>query len=222
MFPLRDHNSSHKLPIVTWSLIAINIILFIIEVTSPDINAFISKWALVPAFVDFTNPSSLLPFFTSMFLHAGLWHIVSNMWFLMIFGDNIEATLGRIRYLGFYIAGGLIAAFVEYLSISNSAIPILGASGAIAAVLGYYLIAFPHNRVDTLIVFIYIRIISLPAQIVLGLWFVLQLFNGTSTLISSSTSSGVAWWAHIGGFVFGMLIAKLNEEKRQHLTHVRY
>ena len=157
-----------------------------------------------------------------MFLHAGLWHLVSNMWFLMIFGDNVEARLGSIKYLGFYLAGGLIAAFVEYLSVGNAFIPILGASGAIAAVLGYYLIAFPHNRVDTLIAFIYIRIISLPAQIVLGLWFVLQLFNGTSTLIDSSASSGVAWWAHIGGFVFGMLVAKLSEGRKQHLTHVRY
>jgi membrane associated rhomboid family serine protease len=208
MFPLRDNERSEVIPFVTWGLILINSIVFIYQFISADIDAFIYRWSLVPVNVDFSQAESLITFITSMFLHGGFWHFFSNMWFLRIFGDNVEGALGHIRYLIFYLIGGVIAAFVQYLFLSGVDIAILGASGAIAAVLGYYLIAFPHHRIDTVIIFVFIRVIRLPAQLVLGLWFVTQLFNGTSSVaINTTATSGVAWWAHIGGFVFGVLVA---------------
>lgn len=203
MLPLRDHERSERFPIVTISLIGINILAFIAEYMAPDLDVFIRTWALVP--------SQLRPitFLTSMFLHGGLAHIGFNMWYLWIFGDNIEGRIGHGWFLLFYLAAGLAAIAAELPSMLGSSIPMLGASGAIAGVLGMYLALFPHHRVDALIpdFFGFWRMTTLPASLVLGFWFVLQIFSGVGSI--GVEGGGVAWFAHIGGFVFGFVVGKI-------------
>lgn len=203
MLPLRDHERSALFPAVTISLIGINALAFIAEVMSPDLDAFIRAWALVPSVV---NP---VTFITSMFLHGGLMHIGSNMWYLWIFGDNVEGRLGHIRFLLFYLAAGLVATFAQLPQLAGTDIPLLGASGAIAGVLGMYLAFFPHHRVDALVpdFFGFWRMMTIPASLVLGFWFILQIFSGVGSI--GATGGGVAWFAHIGGFVFGWIIGKV-------------
>lgn len=211
MFPIRDHESSGVFPVITISIIAITLIVLIIEFFVPDLDALFVEWALVPSKLDFGNVLTLYPLISSMFLHAGFMHFFSNMWFLWIFGDNVEAALGKVGYALFYLSGGIIAGLAQYLFLRGETIPVLGASGAIAAVLGFYFIRYPHYTVDTLIFFGYsISTTELPAQLVLIFWFILQFLNGTvSFATKTAASSGVAWWAHIGGFVFGMVVAVL-------------
>jgi membrane associated rhomboid family serine protease len=147
-----------------------------------------------------------------MFLHGGWWHLISNMLALYIFGDNVEDRLGHVRYVLFYLIGGLVAGGAHLLAYSSSPIPTVGASGAIAAVLGAYLVLYPRARVLTLVpIFYFIRIVEIPALFYLGFWFISQLFNGVFALAAASTfqGGGVAWWAHIGGFVFGLAIIRL-------------
>ena len=156
---------------------------------------------------DLTFISTFFPFISSMFLHGGFIHLIGNMWFLWIFGDNIEDKLGHFKYLGFYILCGIIASSVHVFFNSQSKVPCIGASGAIAAVLGAYMITFPRARVVTIVpLFIFIQIIELPAIVVLGFWFVIQFFNGAISITSSASGAGVAWWAHIGGFAAGIII----------------
>lgn len=208
MLPLKDHQPSGIFPIVTIGLIIANIIVFGFEIFTPDLEAFIFRFALVPAEVNFTDPSTLTPFITSIFLHGSILHLLSNMWFLGIFGDNVEASLGKLKFLIFYLVGGVVAGVAQFLLSMDSPIPILGASGAIAGVMGFYMIRFPHHTVKTLVPSTQvISTVDMPSQIVIGVWFVLQLFYGTSSLVTDATeTSGVAWWAHIGGFVYGAMI----------------
>lgn len=152
------------------------------------------------------NKSWALSVLVAMFLHGGLLHIAGNMLFLWVFGNNVEDRLGRVRYLGFYLLGGLAATGLQLAFGPNSAVPNLGASGAIAAVLGAYFVMFPRARVTTLVIFFFITAIELPAIVVLGAWFVLQLFSSVGSL-GTQVNSGVAYWAHVGGFVFGMVMA---------------
>ena len=203
MLPLRDHEPSELFPVVTIALIIGNILAFIVEYMSPDLDVFIQAWALVPSVM---NP---ITFLTSMFLHGGFMHIASNMWYLWIFGDNVEGRLGHGRFLIFYIAAGLIAAFAELPQLAGSDVPLLGASGAIAGVLGMYLAFFPHHRVDALIpdFFGFWRVMTIPAGLVLGFWFVLQIFSGVGSI--GVSGGGVAWFAHIGGFAFGWILGKI-------------
>jgi membrane associated rhomboid family serine protease len=165
-------------------------------------------YGLVPARVSANFAASWYTIFTSMFLHGGWLHIIFNMLALFIFGDNIEDRMGHLRYLLFYLLGGFIAAGAHILADPTSALPTIGASGAIAAVLGAYLLFFPRARVVTIIpLFFFFPVIRIPAVIYLGFWFISQLFNGYTQIAANTyQSGGVAWWAHIGGFVFGMLV----------------
>lgn len=210
MIPIKDYQSSGVFPIITIAVVFVTAIVFLMELFSIDIEKFIYEWSLVPSRIDFGDFSSLYPFLTSIFLHAGFMHIISNMWFLMIFGDNVEAALGKVRYLFFYLSGGILASLVQYSFISNESIPVLGASGAVAAVLGFYFVRFPHHTVKTLFPY-FLRpvIIDLPSQFILGFWFFMQFLNGTASFaVQTAASGGVAWWAHIGGFLYGVLTAK--------------
>ena len=203
MLPLRDHERSELFPFVTIGLIAVNILAFLIEVTSPDLDVFIQTWALVP--------SALHPitFLTSMFLHGGLMHIGSNMWYLWIFGDNVEGRIGHGKFFLFYLAAGLVAAAAELPKLLGTDVPLLGASGAIAGVLWMYLAFFPHHRVDALVpdFFGFWRMMTIPASLVLGFLFVLQVFSGVGSI--GVGGGGVAWFAHIGGFAFGFVVGKI-------------
>jgi hypothetical protein len=213
MIPLRDENPSQTTPYVTWFLVAANVIAFVVELMAPDQSSFIHDWALIPArltlALHYGNEPPLAPaltILTSMFLHGGWLHLLGNMWYLWIFGDNVEDRLGHLRFLLFYLAAGVIAALLHWATNEGSRGPTLGASGAIAGVLGAYLVAYPHARVVTLVpFFVFIRIMSLPAVLVLGLWFVFQFFSGALTLAYGGSGGGIAWWAHIGGFAFGVL-----------------
>lgn len=211
MIPLRDENPSYSTPYVNYILILINILVFIFQaMLGSSQNSFVNQYALIPAqFANGITAEDILHIFTSMFMHAGLAHIGGNMLYLWIFGDNVEDAMGHGRYLFFYLFGGVIASLTHVLTNPGSQLPTVGASGAIAAVLGAYLVLYPQSRVTTLIFFFYfIRLAAIPAVIVLGLWFVLQLFEGVLAL-GAAQVGGVAFWAHIGGFVTGLLLAKL-------------
>lgn len=202
---------------MNWLIIITNVLVFMIEYfSSADFsNLFVSAFALTPARVDLSNPITLLPFLTHMFLHGNWYHLISNMWFLMIFGDNIEDRLGSLRYLLFYMLGGISAALLQYFFEPSLSVPTLGASGAIAAVMGAYFVLFPASRVVTLIPILFFGgLIRLPAILYLGIWFVMQIFSGFSSfVIGSGTAGGVAWWAHVGGFVFGLIFIKVFAKK---------
>lgn len=207
MFPIRDHNPSGRTPYVTWALVAANVLIFLgYWLTIPDermLGWFFYTWGLVPAEV--TQGGGWSGFLTSMFLHGGWMHLAGNMLFLWVFGDNVEDEMGHLPFLGFYLLGGIGAAAAQVLADPYSGVPMVGASGAIAAVLGGYLLMFPKARVDVLFIFvIFFRIFPIPAWIVLGVWFALQVFGGFST---PSDQGGVAYWAHAGGFVAGLLMA---------------
>lgn len=206
MFPIRDHNPSGRTPYVTWALVAANVLIFLgYWLTIPDERAlgwFFFEWGVVPAAV--TQGFGWHGFLTSMFLHGGWMHLAGNMLFLWVFGDNVEDEMGHLPFLGFYLAGGIAAALAQVLADPFSPVPMVGASGAIAAVLGGYLLMYPKARVDVLFIFvIFFRIIPIPAWIVLGVWFALQVFGGFST---PSDQGGVAYWAHAGGFAGGLLL----------------
>lgn len=183
MIPIKDNNSSGIFPAVTIGIIAITIFVFGIEFFSNDLESLIFKFALVPTAVDFSNFSTLFTFVSSVFLHAGFMHLLFNMWFLGIFGNNVEAALGKIKFTLFYLSGGIVAGLAQYVFLTGESIPILGASGAIAAVLGFYLIKYPHHTVKTFVpYFRAVTTIDLPSQIVLGFWFLTQILNGTASL----------------------------------------
>lgn len=215
MFPLKDSRPSGIFPFVTYALIALNLYVLFLEYTTIDFEGFVYQWALVPSSINFGDLSTLYTFITSMFLHAGFFHFISNMWFLYIFGDNVEGDLGYLKFLLFYLAGGAVAALCEYFFMPNSDAVILGASGAVAAVLGYYFVKFPHHTVKTLVTFGFIFFVELSATIVLGSWFIIQLISGLSGINQAGAAEGIAWWAHIGGFVFGVLIAKITGGKQK-------
>lgn len=208
--PIRDHNPSGTLPFLTILIIALNIIVFLFQyfiLNFSQANAFTGQYALIPSLVNFSDPISLYPFITSMFLHAGLLHLASNMLFLWVFGDNIEAKLGRFKFLLFYLLGGILASFAQFLMMPSSDIPTIGASGAIAAVLGAYLILFPKAKVDVLIpIFVIPTIVAVPAGFMLLYWFVTQILSG---LTLSSEEGGIAFFAHSGGFLAGVVLIKV-------------
>lgn len=215
MIPIRDKNPSGTFPYVTIGIMTVNVFMFFIELSlGPRLDRFIMQYGLVPLKLQYYSQSpeltfidTFLPFLTSMFLHGGFIHLIGNMWYLWIFGDNIEDKLGHFKYLCFYILCGIIAACVHVFFNSQSKVPCIGASGAIAGVLGAYMITFPRARVVTIIPLGFIwPIIELPAMVVLGFWFVIQFFNGAASISASASSGGVAWWAHIGGFVSGILM----------------
>ena len=212
MIPIRDQIRTRRTPIVNYLLIALNVIIFIFEWFSgaTQDSALMSQLAFIPA--NFTssplNPGNVTSIFTSMFMHAGLMHLAGNMLYLWIFGDNVEDRLGHIPYLIFYLVGGVFASLTHAFLNPNSILPTVGASGAIAAVLGAYLIFYPRSRVQTFIPIGYFMTLrSLPASLLLAFWFILQLFNGVLSLGIADDVGGTAFWAHIGGFVMGVIVA---------------
>ena len=218
MIPLYDTLHSRRFPIVNWLLIALNVLVFLYEIRlSPaGLDKLTRTWGLVPSQLMAHPATTWVTIFTAMFLHGGWFHILSNMWVLFIFGDNIEDRLGGGRYLFFYLLSGVAAALLESFVLRGSSVPMIGASGAIAGVLGAYLILYPHARIASLVPILFIfTIIEIPAVLFLLFWFASQLFSGWLTLQGSS-GSGIAWWAHVGGFVFGMLAVHLFTQRRRY------
>lgn len=212
MIPLKDEIKTRRVPVVNYVLILINVAVFIYQfVNASQMEAIVSRYAMIPANITTAfTVENLRPVITSMFMHAGWVHLLANMLYLWIFGDNIEDRLGHFGYLNFYLAGGFAAAALHVLINPLSTVPTVGASGAIAAVLGAYLVLYPKARIYTFIpIGFWAQLRLVPAAVVLGLWFVLQLFSGFATLGGGSDVGGTAFWAHIGGFVFGVLIGFL-------------
>lgn len=206
MFPIRDHNPSGRTPYVTYALMILNIGIFLSYVpllSDPrEINLFFSSYALIPAQV--TGGGGLSGLFTSMFLHAGWMHLAGNMLFLWIYGDNVEDEMGHIPYLLFYLGCGIAAGLAQVLFEPGSWVPMVGASGAIAGVMGGYLLLFPKAKIDILIIFIvFFRIFPIPAWIILILWFAMQFIGGMG---ATPETGGVAYWAHAGGFIAGLAL----------------
>ncbi len=219
MVPLRDNNPTQIKPFVTYVIIALNVVVFIHELSlGADLDAFFRLWAVVPQDLtaSFRGEPTALPhpawitLFTSQFLHGGLLHIAGNMLFLWVFGNNIEDQLGHVKYLVFYLSCGALAALSQWFFNINSDIPSLGASGAIAGVMGAYIIRFPKAEVLTLIPLgFFWWTVNLPAVFFLGFWFAQQAFNSVASLNAPMNMGGVAYWAHAGGFVFGALLGPL-------------
>ena len=216
MFPIRDHNPSDRLPLITITLILVTSFVFFLQLSAPDFEGFITQYALIPNQVVFPNFTTLLPFLYSIFLHGGWLHIISNMWFLWIFGDNVEARMGHISFLFFYLVAGIAAGLVQYAFNPLSPIPTLGASGAVAGVLGGYIILYPSHKIDTLIPSFggFMHRVQLPASIMLGYWFLIQLISGAGTF-GVDVTGGVAWWAHIGGFLAGVVLIQFFRENKK-------
>jgi membrane associated rhomboid family serine protease len=209
MFPLRDLNPTSTRPVVTWLLMLACILAFVYELLLPPEaqQAFLATWALVPARLSAHEPGAWLTVLTSMFLHGGILHIVGNLWFLRLFGDNVEDGVGRGRYLLLYLVSGVVAAGAQYLSAPWSDLPMVGASGAIGGVLGAYLVLYPRARVLAVVpIFFFIQLLEVPAVLFLGLWLLLQFVGGLS---AGHAEGGVAYWAHVGGFVTGMVLGGL-------------
>src|SRR6266568_7976034 len=204
-FPLRDTQPSYSKPIVTALLIVINVLVFLFEFSLDDYsrNAFIAYYGLVP------DRFAIVNVLTSMFLHGGWLHILGNMWFLWIFGNNIEDSMGHARFVVFYLLCGVAAAAAQMLVAPRSVVPMVGASGAISGVMGAYTLLYPRVRVHTLVTLgFFVTTVTLPAYVMLGYWFVLQLLMGAVGALSP-TEGGVAVWAHVGGFLTGLVLVKL-------------
>ena len=214
MLPLRDTIPTHRPPVVTVALIFANVAVFLYQLTLPEagVRELFLQYGIVPARL--TDAAwaarhglgfSLVPFLTTQFLHGGWLHLLGNMWMLWVFGDNVEDRFGRLGFLAFYLFSGAVAGLAHFVTGPGSEIPAVGASGAIAGVLGAYFLLFPSSRVLTLIpIFFYPLFVELRAFVFLGLWFVMQLLSGTIALLGPG-ATGIAWWAHIGGFIAGML-----------------
>ncbi len=211
MIPLSDSHPAGKFPFWVILLIAVNIYVFFLEITASNMDTFISQYALIPAWVNFSFISTLTPFITSQFLHGGFLHIISNMLFLWIFGDNVEARFGNILFPIIYLASGVVGGLAQYAFMPDSTIPMLGASGAVAGVLGAYFAWFPHHTVKTLVpIFGFVSIINVPASIMLFYWIATQFISSFFSLSNTMADvGGVAYFAHIGGFIFGWICAKV-------------
>ena len=221
MIPLRDANPSGRFPFVTVALITLCTLVYVYEdLHAWDLKAILAAFALVPGQITYglqsgeMGPLALVqPFFTSMFLHGGWLHLIGNMWFLWIFGDNVEDMLGAGRFLAFYVLAGLGAGFLHYAIEPTSPVPTVGASGAIAGVLAGYLVLFPRARVTTLIPLgFFTQVIELRATALIGIWFAIQI--GSALLALGGLGGGVAWWAHVGGFIVGVALVKPLQPRR--------
>jgi membrane associated rhomboid family serine protease len=208
MFPLYDTVRSRTFPLINLTIILANVLAFLYELRMDPamLKDFIFTWGLIPARF-LSDPANTWPnIFSSMFLHGGWFHIINNMWVLLIFGDNVEARMGRMRYLIFYLLGGVAAGLLQTYILPASTTPMIGASGAVAGVLGAYLVLFPHSRIASLVPILFIfTIVEIPAMLFLLFWFFSQLYSGWLA-IQGGSGSGIAWWAHIGGFAFGVLM----------------
>ena len=225
MIPLRDNAPRYSAPFITVGLIVVNVLVFVYQwrLDPFSLEYFFSQNGMVPLrFGEFLQgrapaEAAIPPMLTSMFLHGGFLHLLGNMWFLWIFGDNLEDQLGHFRYLAFYLACGLVASLAHIFANPASLIPSVGASGAIAGVMGAYMVLFPGARVLTLIPFFLIFTVELPAVVILLYWIVIQIVSGLTTLSTPTALSqgGVAWWAHVGGFFAGLVLVKIMGRRRQ-------
>jgi len=228
LLPLKDDIPSRRFPFVTYSIIAVNIVVFMFEATmgKEQLQAFFELVAVIPA--EYTaflrgEPVPLLKLlaapFASMFLHGGWMHLFGNMWFLYLFGDNVEDAMGHSRFLLFYLLTGLAATVAHIFVNPLSSIPIVGASGAISGVVGAYFLMFPTARVLTLVpIFFFVDIVLLPAVVFIGMWFLFQFWSGLLSLAVPHLG-GVAWWAHIGGFIAGLILAPIMREKQKPIRY---
>jgi len=226
MFPLQDNIPSRRVPVVTYLLILANSVVFLFELSlsQQSLERLLYVFGVVPA--RFSNPAwgaqvgftacSIVPFFTSMFLHGGWLHIIANMWTLWIFGDNVEDRMGHLRFLIFYLLCGVLGSILHVLTNLDSPVPTIGASGAIAGVLGAYFLLFPLAGVLVVFpVFFWPLFFELPAVLYLGFWFLSQFFAGTLSLVATQNIGNVAWWAHVGGFFAGMALIPIFTPRRK-------
>jgi membrane associated rhomboid family serine protease len=233
MFPIRDSVPSLSVPVVTRALIFINVLVFFFELTLPreSLEHFVYLFGLVPA--RFSHPDwaeavgfpvdNYWPILTHQFLHGGWFHIIANMWTLWIFGDNVEDRMGPVRFAIFYLLCGTIAGLTHLFTNPDSTVPSVGASGAIAGVLGAYLLFFPTARLVVMFpIFFFPFFFEVPAVLYLVIWFLTQLFSGTASLAGPQQVGGIAWWAHVGGFIAGMLLCGLFARKRRPLQPDEY
>jgi membrane associated rhomboid family serine protease len=226
VIPLGDSIRVRSWPVVTYVLVGINVWMFLYELAlGPELDSFISAWGFVPA--EYFARASIdpggwvdrhLPLLTSMFLHGGWTHLLGNMVYLWTFGDNVEDRLGHLRYLLFYLSTGIGAGLAHAHLYPESVVPIVGASGAISGVLGGFFVLFPYARVLTLVplVFVFFHVVELPAVLYLGFWFLMQFLSGALSLVVAGEAGGVAWWAHVGGFVAGMALVPLVRRRRSY------
>lgn len=222
MFPLSDSTPRKNIPYINYLIIALNIYFFYLELSAPDIEAFIASHAFIPAQFSFFSPISYYYILYSLFLHGGFMHIISNMWFLFIFGDNVEDSLGHIPYLIIYLVGGVIAALSQYAIAPNVTVPMIGASGAISAVAGMYFVLYRKSSVKTLVILFFglLQIVNIPVWLFLGYWFLIQIFSGIGSLSSvDPNAGGVAYMAHIGGFIFGLILAQFVKRQPESLAN---
>ncbi len=220
MIPYKDDNPTTHFPIITVLLIAVNTLIFLYQFTGADNRAIVYSYGVIPYNLFHGDAKTGIPItvniITSMFLHGGFLHLAGNMLYLWIFGNNIEDRLGIFRFIIFYLLCGVIATYTHAVSDPSSMIPMIGASGAISGILGAYLVLFPRARIHTLIFFgFFIQVIKVPAIIVIGFWIVIQLINGILSKGLYGGGGGVAWFAHIGGFLAGAIIIKLFYKKRR-------
>jgi len=220
MIPLKDNIPTRTFPIITVSVLFVNMLIFVLQsllLAPRDIEAFFKYYGLIPYEFSLAVsqrwellPYNILTLFTSMFIHGGVFHVVGNMLYLWIFGNNVEDSMGHVRFIVFYFLAGIVAAAFQYFYDPASTIPMVGASGAVSGILGAYLVLYPYARVKTLLfIFIFIKIVELPALILLTIWFLMQVLY--------SHMGGVAWHAHIGGFLFGLLSIRFFRKKRGRL-----
>ncbi|MBI5676776.1 MAG: rhomboid family intramembrane serine protease [Nitrospirae bacterium] len=214
MIPFKDDNPTQTFPFLTISIIVLNTIVFIQQITSPlSPKDIVFTYGVIPySLLTLTTTHAIHPIltlFSSMFMHGGLLHLGSNMLFLWIFGNNIEDRLGHVRFIVFYLLCGVVAAYSHALAEQSSIVPMIGASGAVSGILGAYMVLFPRAKVHTLIFLgIFVQVVRLPAIFIIGLWIVIQFFNGMLNK-GIAGQSGVAWFAHIGGFLFGLIMIKI-------------
>ncbi len=223
MIPLRDTIPSKSYPIVTWLLIITNLVIFLYEIFALNewqSEAVIYEYGLVPDQIRLRGIGSLAglrtgvirPFFTNMFLHGGWGHIISNMWILFIFGDNVEDRMGKVRFFLFYVVCGVVASLTHFILHRNSPVPAIGASGAISGVMAAYMMMFPKSTIVSFVpIFIIPLLFPIPAIFYIGIWFLGQLLSGTTSLMLSSHATGIAFWAHIGGFLGGLFLYRFFE-----------
>jgi membrane associated rhomboid family serine protease len=211
--PLRDisRRPVHR-PVVTISIIVINVVVFLLELAGGE--PFVLQWAVIPAYI--VAGQRWITILTAMFMHGGWMHIIGNMVFLWAFGPEIEDAMGPLRYLAFYLLGGIVASVAQIAAMSSSTVPNLGASGAIAAVMGAFLITYPRDKIRTLLLLgWFITVTVIPASVLIVIWFLIQLFSQVGSVVAAQSGGGVAYMAHVGGFIFGAIAARLFEDRRR-------
>ena len=233
MLPIKDDQPSYSTPWVTRFLIALNLVIFLFEATldGRSLNILIRQFGMVPSHLaaflagspKYPLPAVVLPFFTSLFLHGSWMHVIGNMWYLYIFGDNVEDYLGHFKYLLFYLLTGMLAMGTHAAMSLHSTAPAVGASGAIAGVLGAYFVLYPRAKVLTWIFELLVVVVWIPAWISLGFWFLFNFLSGTETMLAvhRQNMGGVAFWAHVGGFVSGALLVRVFGERRLRYPYAR-